>query len=527
MFKKLASFFTLKNSLLCCFLLIFFLALRWNSFTAPFERDEGVYAYSAWIMRKGIMPYEYSFPYKPPMIIYTHMLSQIVFGDVIWGPRILNALASIAVIILVGLIANKEFGKRAAWVAVWLLSLMLILPVNFGGGLLADVYYAAVTEIFMLVPIILLLYLYVIKKEKAGLFVWLISGVLSALAVGYKPICPFILGFIYLFWIIDSWKKEISIKNILIKISAAILGLVGTLFIMFIPFLLSDGGRAFWHQMFGFSTCFVGMSSNNFGLGQLFHRLLIMFKYYWVLYIVLGYLIFKRPENWVFYTGLLAVSFLSVYYSLIGHYFLQIMPFFALTSAYGIDLLLKEKIFTKVNSFIFVAFVLLIILWPIKDIFGKTPGELGLWVYGPYDPFYEAQLVGKKIQEITKPEDYIYLQGPDPEIVYFAQRKNAVRMEWTEFMASSCTNLKTDQQQYLRDIENNSPEVVVLCIYGSCGYLWSDENAKYFTDFLYNLVDKNYQAIGGWIPNGTKGYWLEPIGKEDISHARTVVYKRK
>src|SRR4030065_2389033 len=190
MYKKLVSFFTPKNTFLCILFLIFFLALRWNSFTAPFERDEGGYAYSAWIMRKGIMPYEFSFPYKPPMIIYTHLLSQIIFGDFIGGPRVLNALASIAVIVIVGLIAKKEFGRRAAWVSVFLLSLMLILTVNFGGGLLADVYYAAVTEIFMLVPIILLLYLYVIKTEKAELFVWLISGVLSALAVGYKPICP-------------------------------------------------------------------------------------------------------------------------------------------------------------------------------------------------------------------------------------------------------------------------------------------------------------------------------------------------
>ncbi|OGM16106.1 hypothetical protein A2V55_02350 [Candidatus Woesebacteria bacterium RBG_19FT_COMBO_37_29] len=478
-------------------------------------------------MRKGIMPYEFSFPYKPPMIIYTHLLSQVVFGDVIWGPRVLNALASIAVIVLVGLIAKKEFGKRAAWISVFLLSIMLILPVNFGGGLLADVYYAAVTEIFMLVPITLLLYLYVLKRGKANVFIWLISGILSAIAIGYKPICPFILGFIYLFWIIDSWKEKNSIKNILIRASAAFIGLAGTLLIMFIPFLLSDGGRAFWHQMFGFSTCFVGMSSNNFGLGQLVHRLFIMAKYYWVLYIVLGYFIVKRPKNWIFYSGLLAVSFLSVYYSLIGHYFLQIMPFFALVGAYGIDILLKEKIFTKINSYLVIVFILLTILLPIKDIFAKTPGELGLWVYGPYDPFYEAQIVGNKIKEITKPDDYIYLEGPDPEIVYFAQRKNAVRMEWPDFMASTCPALKSDQQRYLSDIENNSPEVIILCIYGSCGYLWDDKNAKYFTDYLINLVNKNYEVVGGWMPNGTKGYWLEPIGPDEIPHARLVVYKKK
>jgi len=68
--KKIKS----KDLIYLAALLILFVALRFNSFSAPFERDEGEYAYSAWIMRNGSMPYKNAFLQKPPLIIYTYSL---------------------------------------------------------------------------------------------------------------------------------------------------------------------------------------------------------------------------------------------------------------------------------------------------------------------------------------------------------------------------------------------------------------------------------------------------------------------
>lgn len=36
-------------------------ALEWNWFAMPFERDEGEYAYGAWLLREGGVPYRDSF----------------------------------------------------------------------------------------------------------------------------------------------------------------------------------------------------------------------------------------------------------------------------------------------------------------------------------------------------------------------------------------------------------------------------------------------------------------------------------
>lgn len=520
-------FFTFGNIFLIITFLIFFIFLRWNMFTAPFERDEGVYAYSAWLMRKGIMPYEFSFPYKPPMIIYIYMLSQMLFGEVIWGPRVLLALASLAVILFTFLISYKTVGRRAAWISAWLLAVMLILPVNFGNGEMADVYYAAVTEIFMLLPAVIFVYLYVLMKEKANYLMWFISGILFSLSVMSKPISPLIFIFVYLLWLLNIWRKKKDITEIIIKTLFALIGFMLMSLLILLPFLIYDGGMAMWKQMFGFSTCFVSMGSNDFSLRHLIQRIFIMGKYYWALYVFILYYIYKKPVNSFLFLGLLIISFLSVYYSLIGHYFLQVIPFLAIASAHSIDLFLIENAKIGKYALILIVVILLTIIYPIRNIFGKTPQELSLLIYNQYDPFYEAQLVGKKISEITNPNDYIYVEGPDPEIVYFAQRRNAVRMEWTDFMNLDCKAIEGYQEQYIKDIKNNSPEVITLCIYGSCGYLWKDEKAKYFTDFLLGYVDGNYTPVGGWIPKKNGGYWLEPISKNDIPYARTVIYKRK
>jgi 4-amino-4-deoxy-L-arabinose transferase-like glycosyltransferase len=526
-FKKLAKHFTYQNIILFVLFLCFFLLLRWNHLTAPFERDEGVYAYSAWVMRQGLNPYQYSFPYKPPMIIYTYLLGQFVFGDVIWGPRLLAALASLVTIFLTGLVVKKEVGSKAAWIAMWLLSLFLILPVNFGRGPLADVYYAANTEIFMLVPLIGALYLMVSKKGKADYKTWFLSGILAVIAIAYKPICVFVIAYIYIYWIYITLRSKKDIKGLVYRVSAALLGGVSSSLLIFLPFFVSDGGVAVWTQLVGFTSCYKQMGNWNYGLGQFIRRIFVMGRYYWPLYLLITYFLIKRPKNWSFYAGLLLVAYLSVYQSIIGHYYLLLMPFMAIIGTYSILLISKEKMFSKISFLVIAAFIITTIFWPIKEMIGKTPIELGVWIYGTYDPFVEAKLIGDEVKEITAPNDFIYVEGMDPEILYFSQRKHSVKMEWTNFMSSECKMLKDYKKEYVKDLKKNPPEVVVICVTGSCGYLWEDPEAQYFMDDLKTMLETNYVPVGGWVPKGGKGYWVEPINGMQLSEFRTVVYKKK
>ena len=100
----------------------------WNSFNMPWERDEGEYAYSAWLLDQGIPPYENSFLQKPPMIIYTYWLAQKINPDALWPPRALSFISTIVTIYLLYLIAKKQFNKKAGLIAAWIGVPMLSLP---------------------------------------------------------------------------------------------------------------------------------------------------------------------------------------------------------------------------------------------------------------------------------------------------------------------------------------------------------------------------------------------------------------
>ena len=134
-----------------------FALLNWNSFSAPFERDEGEYAYSAWLLRTGDTPYRDSFLQKPPLIIYTYLVGQIISPWAVWPPRVLASIFVFLTAILVGLIAMKEWGRIAG-----VFSAFIFLPFV---GFPPLTPFSANTEKFMILPMVAILALFVYFKD--------------------------------------------------------------------------------------------------------------------------------------------------------------------------------------------------------------------------------------------------------------------------------------------------------------------------------------------------------------------------
>ena len=104
---------TLNLILILSGLFLLLLILRWNSFSVPFERDEGEYAYSAWIMAEGKgIPYKNAFLQKPPMIIYTYMLAYLINPNALWPSRVLAFVFIFISALLMAAIVGKEYGKK-------------------------------------------------------------------------------------------------------------------------------------------------------------------------------------------------------------------------------------------------------------------------------------------------------------------------------------------------------------------------------------------------------------------------------
>ncbi|MCR4280411.1 MAG: hypothetical protein NUV82_03245, partial [Candidatus Komeilibacteria bacterium] len=72
--------------------LIMTTVIYWNSLLMPFERDEGEYAYNAWLLTQEISLYENSFLQKPPAITYVYWLGHKIAPFTVWPPRLLALL---------------------------------------------------------------------------------------------------------------------------------------------------------------------------------------------------------------------------------------------------------------------------------------------------------------------------------------------------------------------------------------------------------------------------------------------------
>src|SRR4030042_2404782 len=195
MYKRILSIFSFNNLVFVILLIIFLLFLRWNSFNTPFERDEGEYAYSAWIMTTGKgVPYKDSFLQKPPMIIYTYMLSYFINPNAVWPSRVLASIFILASALLVYAIVEKNNGEKPARISAFFSIILLSAP--FYNALSAN------TELFLIPPLLAVVYIYVRHKVEACGFEWFITGVLTAISLLYKPIgfFPFFFFFCGLFF---------------------------------------------------------------------------------------------------------------------------------------------------------------------------------------------------------------------------------------------------------------------------------------------------------------------------------------
>ena len=187
--------------------LFFAYLLHWNSFSSPWEGDEGEYAYSAWLLSQDISPYENSFLQKPPLIVYTYYLSHLIFPFSIWAPRLLAFLFTLGVILLLTLIAKKIYGSKIATFVLWI-SPIFLSAISFDA-------LPANTERFMLLPLTGLLALAVFYRETKKPLIYLAGGVLVTLAFFYKQIALFPLIIISAYWLFSGYFFHKNIRQVL------------------------------------------------------------------------------------------------------------------------------------------------------------------------------------------------------------------------------------------------------------------------------------------------------------------------
>ena len=455
------------------------------------------------------------------MIIYTYLLGQLINPAALWMPRVLTAISLFCIALLTGVIAWREYGKKAGIASMFLVLPMLLFP------FLAP--FAANTEQFMLLPLLGLLVLYLFNRTKGDNRTWFWGGGLSALAVLYKPTALLLILYIFINWIFDLIKEKRAPAVIMQSALSAFIG-CAVASALILGYLMGKGAAgALWELVVVYNLVYarsfgLSFSSFLFYLEKFWH-------YWWVLFIFSAWSLYWRPGRFWFYAGLIVIALLTVFPapSGLGYYYLLVMPFWAIIIAAGISSiadLIKEKFGWGYASPVLAAAAIMIMLYPIHQQFFLSPAKLTEWVYGTVNPFIESAEVARHVRDLTRPQDRIFVAGSEPQIYYYAQRRSASR-----FIITYPLNLRTIdrefyQKQAIGELKQNPPRVIVVSRRPYSG-LWEPGSPTYFIDYLTKTLNERYQLVGGIVwKEGDRYIWQDIIGGEDLPAVSFLVFKR-
>ncbi len=504
-------------------LIVLFAALRWNNFDAPLTRDEGEYAYAAQLLAHGLAPYEHAFIQKPPLVFYSYWLADFFLPHKFWALRLLACACVAGATILLGFIARLEFGKSFALPVMWLVTPMLLLPgIN---------QFTANTEMFMLLPLLATIAIYCHSRRhghKPGH--WFAAGFLGATTLCYKYTALPVLFFVYLVWSVEMWGATNNSRPLLrcwfsalaggIIAAAAILGF----------FLVHDGGKRLWECTVLFNRYYT--QTNLFGTAAFVSQIQELWSAWWILFLIPWAAFWKPSPRIFFWLGMFVCATFATGASAYRHYYIIMMPFWALLTIVGIHKLvtLIAQNLSRPSEWLatlFTAVVVILVIRPDVPWLVRTQESFAEMKLGKWSPFLESPLVAKRVAELSSPRDLVYVAGSEPQILYYAGRFSSTRFITAyPFTYPPAPVAKLYQAEAIRDLKNHPPTLIVL-VQSATSWPGQQTAPLDFMVFLNQLLNQNYELVGGFVAHGQNVRWAEPLAASEFPNASLALFKRK
>jgi hypothetical protein len=519
-----------------CVLLV---ALRWNSLDAPLVRDEGEYAYAAQLLGHGLLPYEHSFLQKPPMVVFTYALSGALAPNVFWFPRVLAGLFAVLSTCLLGLIARLEFGPGIGLPTMWLVTPMLLFP-----GLWQ---FAANTEAFMLAPLLGTIAVYVVSRHRrGGPAAWFWAGLLAATTLWYKYTALPVLALLFAVWSVEEWRDRAKanpwlptpaprLRTLdigLWTLHRWLFGLLGAIVAsgaILAPFVIRDGGKRLWECTVTFNRYYA--EAAGFGVAALWSTLQLFLEDWWILFLLPAVLVVRRRRRVWVWVGMFLAAWVSTGASSHGHYYLVVMPFWALLAAVAIDELaavaapkLKWPHHGLRRAFTTVVLVLLCL--PDLPWVVCSKQQFAAVKAGGGNAFLESRAVARRVAELTSPNDYVFVAGSEPQILCYSKRLSPTRFVIAYPLMLPTPLAEDYQREAVRDLERHPPAVIVLARSGT-SWLRQERTPPAFLEYLEKLLVDRYERVGGWVPDEPGGRWQEPLSDQDLANSSLVLFRQR
>ena len=503
-------------------ILLLFLALRWNSFNLPLIRDEGEYAYAGNLLSHGLAPYQHAFLQKPPMIAYTYALAGLLAPHVFWFPRLLAYFFVALTTGLLAYIARLEFGRGIALPTIWLFTPMLLLP--------EIDQFTANTEMFMLLPLLATITIYVRSRHygcQRGQ--WLSAGFLAATAFWYKYTALPVLMVIFIAWSLEEWRARQSLRWLCRRWFFALLGAAAASLAILAFFLAKDGGNSLWDCTVRFNRFYA--SSSSFGWATFPSVLKSLWSHWWILFLLPGLLLIRPAPRVAFWFVMWLAAWASANASIYGHYYLPLMPTWALLNAVALQKLARwaatKSPFSEICwRRILIVLALACICFPDLPWMTRTKSQFAARKFSGGNPFAESLLVGKRVAQLTSPQDYVFVAGSEPQILCYAQRFSPSRFVIAYPLMFPTPLAWGYQHEAICELRQHPPAIIVFAT-SQLSWMPRKGTPSDFLDFLHQFLATDYEVVGGYVLDDHTGHWMEPLPEPVRPKASLIVSRRK
>ena len=430
--RRLSSFealFLLALALIPILLYLPFIGL-------PFERDEGVYATVAQGILDGKIPYRDLFDNKPPLVYGWYAISFTLFGETVFAPRILAALALSLTGVLLYQHARLALPKGAAYTAAILFAISTGLP---------WVALHANTEAYLLLPLVgsLLAFTRGMKDGKLGWF--FAAGLLAGLAMMTKQVAMWnllALAMVALVWQHKayglSWKAVAPVfwlfTGTLISLAAVAL-----------PFALTGSLDDFLYATLSYNWVYARLitwAERAQYMGAIIYFLAVAAPF--VVGALAGAVVLLRRRAQAMDYVLILWAIASAIGVASGgrffpHYFLQLMPSLAvLTGVVIYDRFANGGHHTLSRPAWIIATLLIVISVGTTTVVYIAPRQaeqrIVEQVYFQKEWEVSSRDLGAYLKARTAPDDLIFNYGRESQIYFYADRQPAIPYFYDWFM---------------------------------------------------------------------------------------------
>ncbi len=488
-----------SQQVLLAVVLLLSLLLRLRFVSVPLERDEGDYAYIAWLINEGGVPYRDAFDQKPPGVYFIYLGFMKLFGFTTEGLHVGLYIWTLGTILFVYLVGRRVLSPVAGILAAAMFSVGSISPAFLGT--------AVNTESLMVLPLAAAAFLAaaVLTQHDAPLSRCLLCGLMIGVATTLKQVAVTDGAFFAVVIVVATIRARRPPRILVARLAMLALGAV----VAWIPLLAYFAAKGAVSNLFGdvllhnlrYSSV-VPLSDYPANLFRSMKLSLIPYVWPYLVMAFLGLLVtaMRRGEKtegfvWWFVPGWLLTSFVGA--SVGGfyrqHYLLQTLAPLALLAGYFLDVATRRLSSPLVRRALCTAAVALPLAFNVRTFFVYGPDQLSAVLY-PGNPFVESKRVADLVRQQTSPTDKVLIVGSEPQILFYAQRHSASRYILTYPLMMDVDGAAERQVEMFAEAEVAQPPlVVVVNVFAS--HLAGPWTSSYLFDHVGALLEHDYVRI--------------------------------